>query len=224
VCFSTPSAGSRRSTPVLSQAKAEALEALTDDRIGALPAGAVPGELVEQLEADGLLALERRGEARRELERRAVERRIEWASRGVSQGEVLSAFARHCRDELDDIEVVSEEPTRLVVRWRTEESVFELRNGFLGIDRLASEKPTMLLGDIEPNMTALVQAFLDRPDIRSRLAVCDLGRLERLGTVRSSAFVYFEWFLRDAYGVKLVPAAAFTQGLIDRGVISLGMG
>ena len=41
---------------------------------------------------------------------------------------------------------------------------------------------------------------------------------------RSSAFVYFEWFLRDAYGVKLEPAAAFTQGLIERGVISLGMG
>jgi hypothetical protein len=42
--------------------------------------------------------------------------------------------------------------------------------------------------------------------------------------VRSSAFVYFEWFLRDAYGVKLMPVPAFTQGLIDRGIISLGMG
>jgi hypothetical protein len=82
----------------------------------------------------------------------------------------------------------------------------------------------MLLGDLEPDLGALVSVFLDRPELRSRLAVCDLARLERLGTVRSSAFVYFEWFLRDEYGVKLVPAPAFTQGLIDRGVISLGMG
>jgi len=56
------------------------------------------------------------------------------------------------------------------------------------------------------------------------VAVCDLGRLERIGAVRSSAFVYFEWFLRDTYGVKLLPAAAFTMGLIDRGILSLGMG
>jgi hypothetical protein len=36
--------------------------------------------------------------------------------------------------------------------------------------------------------------------------------------------VYFEWFLRDVYGVKLLPSAAFTAGLIDRGILSLGMG
>ena len=82
----------------------------------------------------------------------------------------------------------------------------------------------MLLGDIEPDAERLVQAFVDDADLRSRLALCDLGRLERVGAVRSSVFVYLEWFLRDAYGVKLQPAARFTQGLIDRGVISLGMG
>ena len=82
----------------------------------------------------------------------------------------------------------------------------------------------MRLGDLEADLAGLVAVFLDRPELRSRLALCDLARLERLGTVRSSAFVYFEWFLRDAYGVKLLPVPAFTQGLIDRGVISLGMG
>ena len=209
---------------MLSQAKAEALEALIDDRIGALSPDVVPAELLEELEAEGWLAPERRGEARRELERLARGRRVDWAARSVTQGEVLAAFARHCRDELDDVEVASEEPSVLVVKWRTEESRLELRNGFLGIDRIASGTPTMLLGDVEPTLGALVTAFVDGPELRSRVAVCDLGRLERLGTVRSSGFVYFEWFLRDEYGVKLVPAPAFTQGLIDRGVISLGMG
>ena len=52
----------------------------------------------------------------------------------------------------------------------------------------------------------------------------DLGRLEKVNASRTSAFVYFEWFLRDLYGVKLVPCEAFTRGLVERGIISLGMG
>jgi hypothetical protein len=208
----------------MSDEQAEALEALTDERIGALPAGAVPPALVEELEADGLLDPARRDAVLRMLEERAAGRLIEWAPLSTTQGEVLTAFTTHCRHELDDVEVVAAEAARLVVRWRQEESRFELRNGFLGVDRLASATPTMLLGDTERDLDGLVTVFLDRTELRSKLAVCDLGRLERLGTVRSSSFVYFEWFLRDAYGVKLLPVQAFTQGLIDRGVISLGMG
>ncbi len=208
---------------VLSQERAEVLEALTDERIGAVPEGAARGVLKE-LEAEGLLEPARRDELVLVLERRAASRPVEGGASSTTQGKGLAGFARHCQDELDDVEVVDDDETRLTVRWRTEESRFELRNGFLGVDRLATDTPTMLLGDIEPDLAALVSVFLERPELRSRLAVCDLALLERLGTVRSSAFVYFEWFLRDAYGVKLVPVPAFTQGLIDRGVISLGMG
>jgi hypothetical protein len=82
----------------------------------------------------------------------------------------------------------------------------------------------MLLGDVDGSVDDLVERFVADADLRSRLAVYDLARLEKLGSVRSSVFVYFEWFLRDEYGVKLLPSAAFTQGLIDRGIISLGMG
>ncbi len=137
---------------------------------------------------------------------------------------MLAAFADHCRDDLDDVVVEEAEPTRLVARWRDEVSRFELRNGFVGVEHLATGPPTMLLGELDPWLDSLVSAFVDRPELRSRLALCDLARLERVGAVRSSAFVYFEWFLRDAYGVKLLPSPAFTRGLIDRGVISLGMG
>jgi hypothetical protein len=209
---------------VLSREQAEVLEALTDERIAALPDGTGAQELVETLETEGLLGPARREDVARTLARRAAERPVEWGALSTTQGEVLAGFARHCRDDLDDLEVVRDEEALLAVRWRAEESRFELRNGFLGVDRLATGTPTMLLGDIEPDLAGLLSVFLDRPDLRSRLAVCDLARLERLGTVRSSAFVYFEWFLRDEYGVKLVPVPAFTQGLIDRGVISLGMG
>jgi hypothetical protein len=199
------------------------LEALLDERVGMLP-DALPGELVAGLRADGLLDPANRDEARTLLDDAATGRRIEWAARTVTQGELLAAFADHCDRELEDVVVESFEPTVLVVRWRRETSRLELRNGFLGVERIVTDTPTMLLGDTEDEQLVLVSLFLDRPDVRSRLAICDLGRLERLGTVRSSAFVYLEWFLRDTYGVKLLPAAAFTQGLIDRGIISLGMG
>ena len=45
-----------------------------------------------------------------------------------------------------------------------------------------------------------------------------------MNAVRSSVFVYFEWFLRDVYGVKVVASDVFTRGLVDRGIISLGFG
>jgi hypothetical protein len=69
-----------------------------------------------------------------------------------------------------------------------------------------------------------VEAYLDDVDLRARVAVVDLERLERIGAVRSSVFVYLEWFLRDTYGVKLLPNPRFTHGLIERGIIHLGMG
>jgi len=209
----------------LSREQAVALEALTDARLDAAAvAGLLPAAVVESLEQGGLLGDSDRENVRLSLERRSTERPIEWGTRTTSQGDVLAAFAAHCRDELADVEVVEVGATSLDVRWRSETSRFELRNGFLGVDRLASDAPTMLLGEIGPDLEGLVAVFLDRPELRAKLTLCDLELLERLGTVRSSAFVYFEWFLRDAYGVKLLPVPAFTQGLIDRGVISLGMG
>ncbi len=204
--------------------QARALEALTDDRIAADARQLVLPDVVAELEAAGFLEPEARARATAELDAFRTGRRIEWAVRTVTQGDVLADFARHCRDDLDDIEVVAAEPARLVLRWRHETSALELRAGFVACERLACETPTLLLGDVEADLGSLVDAFVADPTLRSRLAVCDLARLEKLNAVRASAFVYFEWFLGDAYGVKLLPAPAFTQGLIDRGVISLGMG
>ncbi|MGL6278042.1 MAG: hypothetical protein ACRC50_00610, partial [Gaiella sp.] len=64
----------------------------------------------------------------------------------------------------------------------------------------------------------------DDAALRAHVGILDPVRLEKIAAVRSSVFVYLEWFLRDAYGVKVLPAGAFTAGLVDRGIISLGMG
>jgi hypothetical protein len=148
-------------------------------------------------------------------------RPIEWATQTVTQGQVLDAFRDYCRDELDDLEVIESTPSRLALGWRRERSTIELRAGYLFCERLAVDGPALLLAPIGPKTT---ERFLDDETLRSRLAVLDLERLEKIAAVRSSVFVYFEWFLRDAYGVKILPEQSFTTGLVERGIISLGMG
>ena len=160
----------------------------------------------------------------RALESFTTGRPIEWVDRRLSQGEILAAFGVHCLDELDDVEVREAGPARLELGWRKEVSGIDLRAGLLFCERLAGPGPRMLVTDLETVPPALVSKFVNDGDLRSKIALCDLARLEKINAVKSSAFVYFEWFLRDTYGVKLAPAAAFTQGLIDRGIIHLGMG
>jgi hypothetical protein len=143
-------------------------------------------------------------------------RRLEWAAISVTQGEVLDAFAVYCRDALDDVELVSESPTRLELAWRRERSAVTVT------DTLPKDaEPTLVLAAINDEVVA---SLLDDDALRSRLAIYDLARLEKANAVRSSVFVYFEWFLRDVYGVKVVASDAFTRGLVDRGIISLGFG
>jgi hypothetical protein len=147
-----------------------------------------------------------------------------WAGRTLSYGEVFDAFAGHCADDLDDVDVLERTPTTLVARWRRETSRLELRDAFAGVESVAPEEPTMLLGNLGAEEERLVDAYLEDAELRARVAVTDLDRLERIGAVRSSVFVYLEWFLRDEYGVKLLPNPRFTRGLIERGIIHLGMG
>jgi hypothetical protein len=196
-------------------AELAALEAVSDPRIAATEpelaaevSAHFPGGTLGSLPAVDL------DEARRALP-------IEWAAQTLTYGEVLDSFAVHCRDELDDVEVLEKSPVRLVLGWRRERSTVELRAGFLFCERLASEDPLLLLGELG---AAVPERFAEDDALRARVALYDLARLEKINAVRSSVFVYFEWFLRDLYGVKLLPPNAFTQRLIQRGVISLGMG
>ena len=146
----------------------------------------------------------------------ARDRTIEWAAMSVTQGEILDAFTVYCRDELEDVEVLAESPTRVELAWRRERSAVEVADALPERD-----EPTLVLTELTD---ALVARLLDDASLRARVAVYDLARLEKVNAVRSSVFVYFEWFLRDLYGVKVVASDAFTRGLVDRGIISLGFG
>lgn len=206
------------------------LEALADERVGVLP-GEVTGEDVDALVQDGLVevadgAVRLRSTANADARRTVADwvrgRPLAWRGRSPTHGDVLDAFDRHCREELDDIDVLETAPTRLLAEWRgRERAAIELRAGHIACERLAGQEPIMLLTDID---TGLVDRFLDDRRLRDGIAVYDLAVLRKIGTARASVFVYFEWFLRERYGVRPRPAPEFTAGLIERGVISTGMG
>ena len=145
------------------------------------------------------------------------DRQIEWAAQTVTQGKILDAFCGYC-EGIDDLEVLEDEALFLRLSWRRgrETSTVEIADTLP-----AAGDPTLVLSEITDE---LAERFLDDEELRGRVAVYDLAQLAKINAVRSSSFVYFEWFLRDHYGVKILPANAFTQGLVARGIISLGMG
>jgi len=65
-----------------------------------------------------------------------------WGERRLTYGEVLDAFADHCAQDLDDVEVVERTPTVLVARWRRETSRLELRSGFGDVTATTPDGPT----------------------------------------------------------------------------------
>jgi hypothetical protein len=144
-------------------------------------------------------------------------RPVDWAD-DLTHGDLLDRFAVHCRDDLDDVELLDHQPTRLALRWRGGEGAVELRADVLA----AGEHTALVLAPID---AALVERFLDDEQLRGRIAVIDVVRLEKINAVRSSSLcVYFEWFVREAFGARILPAEAFTAGLVQRGILSLGMG
>ena len=155
----------------------------------------------------------------------AAARAFTWGTSRLTHGELLQAFTAHCADELDDVEVEESTPTLLVARWRREASRVELRAGLTGVGRLASETPTLLIADAGDDAERRPSSSRSSPTraalARARLRPGPPGE-DRRGAVERVRLLRV--VLRDAYGVKVLPAPAFTRGLIDRGIISLGMG
>jgi hypothetical protein len=133
--------------------------------------------------------------------------------------DVVAAFHRHCADELPDVEVLEASPTALTVQWRREIVDVQLRPTLES--QPVPERPLLAIAPLE---SAVVTRLLDDERLRAQLGVYDLARREKASAVRSSIFTYFEWFLLEAYGMKVVASSSFTAGLVERGILSLGMG
>jgi hypothetical protein len=133
--------------------------------------------------------------------------------------DVLAAFHTHAADELHDVEVLEAAPAALVLQWRREIVDVQLKPTLQ--DEPVPQRPLLALAPLE---TAVVTRLLDDERLRAQLGVYDLARREKASAVPSSIFTYFEWFLLESYGMKVVASSSFTAGLVERGILSLGMG
>jgi hypothetical protein len=137
----------------------------------------------------------------------------------VNPIDVLAAFHEHAREDLHDVEVLGAGASALTLQWRRDVVDVQLQ------PTLADEPvPARPLLAIAPLESAVITRLLDDERLRAHLGVYDLARREKASAVRSSIFTYFEWFLLEAYGAKVVASSSFTAGLVERGILSLGMG
>jgi hypothetical protein len=164
---------------------------------------------------------ERRPEAELCVTQAVRERPIEWASLTTSQGESSTPSAPTSATSWTRSNCTPSHPPRSTSPGGASGQQSSCEAGFVECERLGAERPTIVLG---PRDDALSERLAAEPKLRERLVVYDLAALAKAGAVRSSVAVLLEWFLRDAYGVKVLASAAFTQGLVSRGVTSLGMG
>ena len=133
--------------------------------------------------------------------------------------EVLAAFHQHAEHDLADVEVLEAAPAALVLQWRREIVDVQLRPTLE--DEPAPPRPLLAIAPLE---TRVVTRLLDDERLRATVGVYDLARREKASAVRSSIFTYFEWFLLESYGTKITASSSFTAGLVERGILSLGMG
>jgi len=76
----------------------------------------------------------------------------------------------------------------------------------------------------EDGWPAIAAGFVASPALRARVAIYDLAAGHKANLTRSEPAVYFERYLQREWGVRLTPAPAFSQGLIDGGLLSLRQG
>jgi hypothetical protein len=137
----------------------------------------------------------------------------------VNPIDVLAAFHEHARDELPDVDVLEAAPAALVLQWRREIVDVQLRPTLE--DESVPARPLLAIAPLE---STLITRLLDDERLRATVGVYDLTRREKASAVRSSIFTYFEWFLLESYGTKITASSSFTAGLVERGILSLGMG
>jgi len=133
--------------------------------------------------------------------------------------DVLAAFHQHAENDLADVTVLEAAPAALVLQWRREIVDVQLRPTLE--DEPVPQRPLLAVAPLETNV---ITRLLDDERLRAQLGIYDLVRKEKASAVRSSIFTYFEWFLMESYGMKITASSSFTAGLVERGILSLGMG
>jgi hypothetical protein len=157
---------------------------------------------------------------------------IDYAFQGISGptqfGTLLDGFSNYC---LNELRVTLAEDNQLTQTWggRAYTSAGQvhyllLRPYPLHL-RTHTDAHTLMLCELpDEGITTITDHFARSKALRQRLALYDLGRCQKINLTRSDVFVFFERYLRRVHGLRIAPAPALTQSLVDGGLLSLEMG
>ena len=144
----------------------------------------------------------------------------------VRFGELVEDFFRFCQSEWPGRLEVDQATRAWGGRAFTSQGwrhLLLLRPAPLWLD-VHAEGYTLIFCKLPEAIEPLTEQLVSRPALNRRLTLCDLEKAQKMNLTRSDLFVYFERYLRRAHGLRLLPAPAFTQGLVDRGWLSLDKG
>jgi hypothetical protein len=148
--------------------------------------------------------------------------------RKLTLGALIEGFLQYFRDEgMGQIEIVdstSEVVGGRVLRFRERTHWLLLRPSFLKLNVPQEGYLLVFCAIAEGAIEAIADALVDKANLRNRLTLCDLERAQKVNLTHNDLFVYFERYMRHVHGVRLAPVPAFTQALIDRGLLTLEKG
>ncbi|NIQ39464.1 MAG: hypothetical protein GTN81_12865 [Proteobacteria bacterium] len=143
-------------------------------------------------------------------------------------GALLDGFSKYC---LSELRVTLAEGNQLTPPWggRAYTSAGQVHYLLLRpyplYLRTHTDAHTLTLCELpDEGITAMTDHFARSKALRQRLALYDLGRCQKINLTRSDVFVFFERYLRRVHGLRIAPAPALTQSLVDGGLLSLEMG
>jgi hypothetical protein len=160
------------------------------------------------------------------LERHLWDRPLDLPGGTVSFRRLVSSFVGYCQTEL---RAAPEEDSTDI--WGGVAFQFSNRRQLLLVRprplmlRAHPEWHTLALCSLpEASRRAVAESFTHQPALRHRLALFDVEAGEKVNLTRGELPVYFERYLRHAYGLRMAPLPGLTESLRDGALLNLDKG
>lgn len=141
---------------------------------------------------------------------------------------LLERLLQYCREEgigqIEVIDSISEVVGGRILRFRERTHWLLQRPSFLNLNVPEEGYLLVFCPIAEEAIESIADWLVAKANLRHRLTLCDLERAQKVNLTHNDLFVYFERYMRHVHDVRLAPVPAFTQALIDRGLLTLEKG
>lgn len=141
---------------------------------------------------------------------------------------LLKGLLQYCREEgigkIEVMETMAEVVGGWVLHFRERTHWWLLRPSFLNLNVPEEGYLLVFCPIAEEAIESIADWLVAKANLRHRLTLCDLEHAQKVNLTHNDLFVHFERYMRHVHGVRLAPVPAFTQALIDRGLLTIEKG